>query len=410
MNNNYLKSLNSENIWIDDNSVNKCYNCRDIFSLFNRRHHCRLCGKIYCYNCCNYIIKTNLETKLIIIDKYLDECLNNNNKLLKNKKLCYQCNNILLNIKNISNIIKIINILPIKLSDIYKLLQVNSIWYKAGLYYLHNLKKINYYTIFDNIKLSNFLNLNKKYISGHSKLVCLYIIENSHNWDLNNIKSELNYLEKKYIHCKSLLCNNNCTNILNDYDIIHILFKIKNNILKKYLLEKLKIKNIKIYLPLFVKLIEYEDINSYIITDFLLKKCENICIYIELFLQIFICIKNNNNLLYKNNLQKIKNELNRINSKKYDMIINSIKLINKISTIDVNKLENNIIEINNFIKENECYIPFSEKKIKFISSNIVIKDSNTKPIILEIYFIDNTYKKILLKNEDTRIDYIIYII
>ena len=86
---------------------------------------------------------------------------------------------------------------------------------------------MNYYTIFDNIKSLNFLNLNKNYISGHNKLVCLYIIENSYDWDLNKIKSELNYLQKKHINCKNLICNNNCTNILNDYDIIHILFKIK---------------------------------------------------------------------------------------------------------------------------------------------------------------------------------------
>ena len=38
MTKNYLKSLNTENIWIDDNSVSKCHNCRDSFSLFNRRH------------------------------------------------------------------------------------------------------------------------------------------------------------------------------------------------------------------------------------------------------------------------------------------------------------------------------------------------------------------------------------
>ena len=65
MTKNYLKSLNTENIWIDDNSVSKCHNCRDSFSLFNRRHHCRLCGKIYCYTCSNFHVYTNLKTKLI---------------------------------------------------------------------------------------------------------------------------------------------------------------------------------------------------------------------------------------------------------------------------------------------------------------------------------------------------------
>ncbi len=407
MTKNYLKSLNTENIWIDDNSVSKCHNCRDSFSLFNRRHHCRLCGKIYCYTCSNFHVYTNLKTKLISIDDYLNECINNNDICFNKKKLCYQCNKILLNIKNISNTIKIIDLLPLDLNELYKLMLVNNVWQKSVLYYLHNLKKLHFYTIFDSIKNNKILNMNRKYIRGHNNLIVLYIIENSSDWNLNKIEKELKYLEEKKISCKSLLCNNNCNSKLSDFDIINILFKTKNNILKKYLLDRLNIVNIKIYLPLFIKLIETDNISDYSITNYLIKKCNNIQICIELFLQLFIIVKNNNNLIYKNSLQKIKNEINKKNSKKYNIIINSIKLINKISNIQTDKINHNIIEINNFIKENECYIPFTDKQVKFISSDIVIKDSHTKPIILEVYLIDNSYKKILFKKEDVRFDYII---
>lgn len=408
MSKNYFKSLKTENIWIDDNSVTKCHNCRDSFSLFNRRHHCRLCGKIFCYNCSDYYIYTNLNTKLISIDDYSNECINNNNNVCFNKKkLCYQCNKILLNIKNISNIIKLIELLPLDIYELNKLLLVNKVWYKGVLYYLHNFKKLHYYTIFDTIKKKEILNINKKYICGHNKLVVLYIIENSINWDLERIENEINYLEKRNVNCNNLLCDEKCHNKLDNYDIINILFKIKNKLLKKYLLDRLDIKNIKIYLPLFIKLIETDNINDYSITNYLVKKCNNIQICIELFLQLFIIVKNNQSLIYKNSLQRIKNKINEIDSNKYNIIINSIKLINRISLINIDKLNNNIIEINNFIKENECYLPFSKKKIKFISSDIIVKDSHTKPIILEFYFTDNSYKKVLFKKEDIRFDYIV---
>eukprot|EP00758_Cryptobia_borreli_P015043 Tbor_TRINITY_DN5983_c1_g4::TRINITY_DN5983_c1_g4_i1::g.18652::m.18652 len=41
--------------WIPDNRVVECMatECRQQFSFFNRRHHCRVCGKIYCASCCS---------------------------------------------------------------------------------------------------------------------------------------------------------------------------------------------------------------------------------------------------------------------------------------------------------------------------------------------------------------------
>ena len=33
--------------WIDDNSVNDCYDCHKFFSFFTRKHHCRYCGRIF---------------------------------------------------------------------------------------------------------------------------------------------------------------------------------------------------------------------------------------------------------------------------------------------------------------------------------------------------------------------------
>ncbi len=39
--------------WVSDSAVTSCYSCACTFSLFIRRHHCRVCGRIFCHNCCN---------------------------------------------------------------------------------------------------------------------------------------------------------------------------------------------------------------------------------------------------------------------------------------------------------------------------------------------------------------------
>ncbi|KAI9143284.1 hypothetical protein BKA69DRAFT_168243 [Paraphysoderma sedebokerense] len=42
--------------WMPDEAYKECYECRVTFSTFRRKHHCRLCGLIFCYRCASSII------------------------------------------------------------------------------------------------------------------------------------------------------------------------------------------------------------------------------------------------------------------------------------------------------------------------------------------------------------------
>jgi len=37
--------------WAPDSSVTECFECQAPFTTFRRRHHCRLCGQIFCGPC-----------------------------------------------------------------------------------------------------------------------------------------------------------------------------------------------------------------------------------------------------------------------------------------------------------------------------------------------------------------------
>jgi len=41
----------SRKYWMSDKSCTVCYNCGKDFTFFRRRHHCRLCGQIFCQSC-----------------------------------------------------------------------------------------------------------------------------------------------------------------------------------------------------------------------------------------------------------------------------------------------------------------------------------------------------------------------
>lgn len=410
-NHNIKQISNENNIWTEDSSVNSCYNCRDEFTLFFRKHHCRFCGKIFCYNCSKFFIDTNINSELIKLDNYLDECLNDTIIKKNKKRLCYQCNELLLNINLIAKFIKIFELLPINLCDIYKLLLVNKNWNKSIIFYLYKFKSIQYTINCNriNLKTYNIINNNKYYICGHNKLVTLYIIYTDwSNYDEIDLINIINNLQIRNTSCNNLLCNKNCEEKLNNYDIFYILNYTINSNLKKYLLNLLNITDITIYLPLFINFIK-NDINDFYITDYIKIHCNNnIKLLIELFLQMFIIINNTKSIIYKNSLQKIKTYIKTNNIDLYNSIINSIKLIKQISNISIKNLIIDIHNINVFIKKYKVYIPLNNNSIvKSISSDIIIKDSNTKPFILEITFENNEKKKILFKKEDLRRDYII---
>ena len=410
------KSYSLNNIWVEDNTVNSCTNCKDTFSFFKRKHHCRLCGKIFCYKCSDYYIVTNINSKLINIEEYLMECLNYDNILTLEKKMCFHCYNLLTNIKDISKNIKVFEILPLDIIQISKLLFVSKNWNKALQYYLYKFKNIQYISTYNNMSSINYniLHNNRLNISGHNKLVANYIIYS--NWDKfkkKDIDFILDNLQKRVVPCAKLLCCKDCEEKLNNYDILYILKHIKNKYVKDYLLKSLKIQDISIFIPLLLSYIKYDTIYDYSVTNYIIAELSKnemkINIYIEIFLQLFIYIKKNKYDIYKYSLQYIKDHIQENEKELYKTITESIQVIHMLNKINIETIHSNISKINEFISNsNAIYIPLKyQKPIKYISNNITIKNSQTRPIVLKLIFFDNNEQNILLKKEDVRKDYII---
>ncbi|XP_070536598.1 FYVE and coiled-coil domain-containing protein 1-like [Ptychodera flava] len=59
----HQQKLQAAERWLDDKEVNNCMQCQTEFSLTVRRHHCRLCGRIFCHNCSNNWIMTKHSSK-----------------------------------------------------------------------------------------------------------------------------------------------------------------------------------------------------------------------------------------------------------------------------------------------------------------------------------------------------------
>ncbi|XP_032238548.2 FYVE and coiled-coil domain-containing protein 1 isoform X2 [Nematostella vectensis] len=65
--------------WISDDEVNKCTSCKAEFSFLLRKHHCRMCGRIFCHSCSNNWVRTPHSRKM----KRVCQCCLENDKQIK---------------------------------------------------------------------------------------------------------------------------------------------------------------------------------------------------------------------------------------------------------------------------------------------------------------------------------------
>ncbi|XP_063057074.1 FYVE and coiled-coil domain-containing protein 1 isoform X2 [Engraulis encrasicolus] len=57
------KLRSEEQWWLVDKEATHCLDCQGHFTWFLRRHHCRLCGRIFCYYCSNNYVMTRHSSK-----------------------------------------------------------------------------------------------------------------------------------------------------------------------------------------------------------------------------------------------------------------------------------------------------------------------------------------------------------
>ncbi|XP_044109667.1 FYVE and coiled-coil domain-containing protein 1 [Neovison vison] len=59
----FQQKLSAEERWLGDTEASHCHDCKREFSWMVRRHHCRICGRVFCYYCCNNYVLTKPSGK-----------------------------------------------------------------------------------------------------------------------------------------------------------------------------------------------------------------------------------------------------------------------------------------------------------------------------------------------------------
>ena len=394
--------------WIEDKSVSNCFHCGDNFYFFLRKHHCRNCGRIFCYKCSNNFI--------IIPDKTTEK-----------KRVCDKCYQKISNYHKIEHLVKRFKLLPLTIKDYFQIACVNKKWYYLAMRYFSKFREIQYKLYHEQYdsEQCNMLLLNRYYFSNHN-IWTLHLLRSISPYNevlLQTILNEWSHKSKK-IGCWKLMCSRNCGSKLTiEQIIIYLDFnnnweKINNNIIiQKLLLNYLNSYKNEEIIPYLTNLLYYCKHKEHFLIDFLLKKAVSnrefaIILYWEL--NFFKMGTYKNKYVY---IQKIL--LKRQNKSIKKQIHQQINLIEYLSINFSKELTNTRIEtmkqyFNCKMYKNNFPI-ITNPYLNIVSINIdkiKIKSSSSKPIVIPLLTKNSITKKkikynLLYKKEDLRKEKII---
>lgn len=394
---------NKNNVWINDNMVTHCNECKNEFGFFLRKHHCRNCGNVFCWKCSNhFVVIPDFITDRPDPADYWNISYYITSLKGTEEKVCGLCfDTIKEKTKAYERIVNIFEN-PVSIDRIKELTESST---DVKNHYFDHLRNIQYYL--PNHRYSDvdkkLLKINAPYFSKHSKYL-VHLIKST-EWgtvDLsksmltstsqlpmnNNNTEKLQFImgvlySKKTKTCNELYCTRTCQEQLSCDDCINILFSCYHSLpdeLLQYLFDiimKTPEQVILCHLSFFITLIKNNSTNKLLQTLIfnLLSNTKKMIYHTYWFL---------NNAKEQANLQEITNINNFISL--FDVAL--VKIMNQEYMFYVGLINNLDDPKRYLLSVFDRYKPISlpyDPDIQLTgvdTENIIIKSSYTRPVII----------------------------
>lgn len=393
-----LNSLRRKKIHrpVNDSTITHCYNCNSAFGMIHRKHHCRACGRIFCYNCSQWseripqdLISYN-DTKHWIIPGQAS-------------RVCQSCRDIIDNFRRIEHLVKYFEIVAFPFDLCVRASTLCKDWREAMRIYLSNVRDIQYSLpstpLTDRDRRA--LKSNMSYFQGHNKwllqalkmglqrglpLGAIGVQSRLPSGELSTITEGTGYVGEEIStgrikRCTEMMCDRNCCEELTAFDAIIIVNTPLYNVDVK--LMALRILDTTTFPPDIALFLPMEDSS---VQDFILRRP-------DLFFDFFWLSRIDHGL----STDIFKNKLMLANHDQAHSVQESIQLIAMLESYD------NLYTLAQ--KLQSLKVPFMGPfgMIEKFDSDITMKPSATRPIIMR-YYEKGVKRAFLYKQEDVRKD------
>lgn len=459
---NLLKNKQNS-VWVSDESITQCQRCQNEFGFMLRKHHCRCCGQIFCYECTPFrkqipaswqdrlvIRSSNIGSQTDLSELELSE-QEKQKKMNKLHRLCYACNDQVELLISLDRLIQVFSLVQPDLSMMCKMAGVCQLWYNLVQFFMGKIRNLQYKPInhrFSSLE-RNLLWVNRHYWIGHSHYTLLLLKSLTYNsfFYRTNQHSELvkflarvEEAQKPQVNCLNLMCTRNCCQALRPYHAIILSdFCCRKPVCQELhdftlrVLSRINNEELILYLPFLVEKLIYHRVDSpfswgnFLIERAKLSSCTNhngtinnlgwlsgSTLALELYWNLIYKERETRHAIYRYYLNKFLNTLDS----------STINLVNKSHSL-VKILENcpqqthDLLQIKNYFRKMSVkglIIPMdSTLRVESLLIHLIdIKKSYTRPIMIPFNcrrrlgeLNENITYTILYKFENVRQDYLV---
>ena len=203
-------------IWTPDDRVSICFECRTTFNIINRKHHCRICGRIFCNECTKYRIRIPSFIQHFMVstpNAYLQYDTDDHKRVCKT---CFKATEVANEAKLL---IYAFAMLPVSISHLYQLRIICKRWKGAVDTLISLWTGLEY-----KIPRDKYTKLEKKLLETH-----YWELAGHNRWMVKAVKllgakavSHYSEHSARIKSCKQLFCTEKCLYHLNSYDILEL--------------------------------------------------------------------------------------------------------------------------------------------------------------------------------------------
>ncbi len=277
---------NKHTDWQPDTTATHCKKCASAFTWWTRKHHCRLCGFVFCNECTKYRAYFPDFLKSNIIKRADWDLKGAAHKFVETgnyaRRVCFNCQNTIIELKRIDTLIFVFDQLKLTIKDVKIMACVCKDWKKYADYYTENFNKALTTTNFENIQRQ--ILWNNRFLFNHDNLIRqLALSVDFYKYDeILLLLSGRAYGSKK-TNCKNFGCSKACSNQTNYISQENLLLLLSSTILSDKI-HAFALNHLRIEKHIVPYLIEEGIKSPYsIIHEWLLSKCTDLVIANEVY-------------------------------------------------------------------------------------------------------------------------------